>query len=101
MLATQVPVWKQLGIFLYKLSDRGITFRRLAAIFGVSEGHVFNCITRCLIAVNSISSQYITWPGQEERRAIAANIEEEYGFPSCVGLVDGTDFEILQKPTKV
>jgi hypothetical protein len=96
-----VPVWKQLAIFLYKLSDRGITFRRLAAIFGVSEGHSYNCILRSLTAINSLSSEYIRWPDVQERQKIAADTEREFGFPSCVGLIDGTDFEIFQKPVKV
>jgi hypothetical protein len=45
-----------------------------------------------------MSSEYITWPDSEERKAIATAIQRAYDFPHCVAIADGTLFPLAFEP---
>ncbi|ETO99666.1 hypothetical protein F441_22920, partial [Phytophthora nicotianae CJ01A1] len=47
---------------------------------------------RAMEALLSYKNAVICWPDAAERRELAARIENVSGFPSCVGLIDGTIF---------
>lgn len=40
------------------------------------------------------------WPTKEEKAEIKARIKEAYGFPDCIGFIDGTLIPLYKKPNK-
>ena len=58
--------------------------------FRISRGAAEIYRRRVRLAIRSLSKEYIHWPGPEERKVIAREIFQEYNFPHCVALADGT-----------
>ena len=42
---------------------------------------------------------YVCWPSVEERKDISREIKNNFAFPNCVGMIDGTLFPLFAKPT--
>ena len=55
-------------------------------------------IGRVIIAINSLTPRFVTWPSAARRSRIAERIQAKYGFPDCVGVVDGTHVVLDQRP---
>ena len=49
-------------------------------------------------ALVSLRDEYIQWPDEKERHEIATRIEKAWMFKNCVGLMDGTLFELALAP---
>ncbi len=41
----------------------------------------------------------MAWPNASQRAEIASRMEEEYGIPDCIGIVDGTDLIFSERPS--
>ena len=96
----QAPVSSQLMVWLKYAGTMGSgssnsnqrsTFR---IGYGTSDVHR----RRVTVALRNLSSQYYTWPDEVERATIGKEIFEEFHFPHCVGIADGTLFPLAFEP---
>jgi len=53
---------------------------------GISKGDANECVTCACSAIIKLWDQVVTWPSEEERQNISAQIWKMYGFVNCVGL---------------
>jgi len=97
----QVSPILQLATALYFLGAYGSSTVRGAAQLGIGEGTAHLYCHRCIIALVRISTQYFHWPvpGSMEFRSIRSEIENESGFPGCVGFLDGNDIVLQYGPS--
>ena len=70
----------------------------LGRFFGVASGVIDSCRKNALIALLSLEERTYIWPDAEERHQIAKRIKEQYRFPNCVGLIDGTLLPLATRP---
>jgi hypothetical protein len=71
---------------------------KLALLFGIGYGTVLNYIHLAMKAILRLRDQIVFWPGEEERIQISTRFLNDYGFPNCVGIIDGTLFPLEFKP---
>lgn len=71
-----------------------MTYSKLANLFGVSKSSAWAVVIRVSSWLESISHQYIQWPGRDQILSEAAAFERMKGIPSIVGAIDGTHFKI-------
>lgn len=97
----QASVEEQLALFLAKLGryGNGASVGILARTFGVSEGSVSNYCKRCIVAILALEKATVVWPTAIDRKRIAGRVGQRFGFPGCVGFVDGTLFPVYSKPS--
>ncbi|KZS94893.1 hypothetical protein SISNIDRAFT_473838 [Sistotremastrum niveocremeum HHB9708] len=93
----QRPAWYQLATFLVKWGEHGGV--KTATVLSIAEGTVYLYQRRVTLAFRRIKHLHIWWPGAE-RRAYLKQEMAEYGFPGCIGMVDGTLFRLSDKPKK-
>jgi len=98
----QCSVEVQLAVFLTKLGrfGNGGSVGILARVYGISEGCVQLYYQRCMIAILSLEKDVVVWPTVVERQRMSRRIASGFGFPRCVGFVDGTLFPVYAKPSK-
>jgi len=91
----------QLATTLYILGSYGSSTVRAAAQLGIGEGTAYLYLQHCMIALIHLSTRYIQWPvpGNEDFKRRRTEIEEESGFPGCVGFLDGTDIVLPYAPS--
>jgi len=94
-LRPQAPVWYQLAVFLIRWSNASAL--RTAGVMAVAEGSVYNYCARISKAFRRIKPEHLWWPG-DQRRAFLKEEMGGYGFPGCIGMVDGTLFKLSEKP---
>jgi hypothetical protein len=96
----QEKVWVQLVVALNRLGcyGNGISIGRVARFAGLSNGTVWNYTKRVIVALLSLTPEYISWPDANERRKIAAKFYHKHGLKHCVGVVDGTPVIFTQRP---
>lgn len=98
----QAPPAHQLLVLLKYLgmSGNGSSNISIADHFGgIGHGTVRLYKRRAIKAVLSLAEEVITWPNEEERKEIAARIKDEFHFPHCVGVIDGTLLPLEFKPS--
>jgi len=90
-----VDVVKQVAITLYYLSDEG-RIRKTANAFGNSRQVVSKIVRKVCKAITvHLGRKYIKLPfTEEEVRDLVQNFHKTYGFPQCLGAIDGTHIEI-------
>lgn len=64
-----------------------------------SIGSLRKFTRRVFTAVISLRDTYIRWPDSSQRRQLQTHIQRLYGFPNCVGFLDGTLFPLQNKPS--
>lgn len=97
----QAPVEMQLAVLLRFLgtSGEGGSNPKLRNFFKIGRGTVALYRRRAATAVRrKLRHVAIRWPDEEERRRIAEVMKDEYQFPNCIGLVDGTLFPLNYRP---
>lgn len=63
------------------------------------EGSVVNFTNRFICAViTQLGGRYLSWPNEQEKSQIKHEIEEKYGFPGCIGFIDGSLFPLAFAP---
>ena len=70
----------------------------LGNFFGVGKGVIDACRNNALKAILSLEDNTYIWPDAEERRVISSRIKEQYKFPNCVGIIDGTLLPLAARP---
>ncbi|KAI7874185.1 uncharacterized protein EV154DRAFT_578454 [Mucor mucedo] len=98
----QIPLKVQMIVALERLGyyGNGASIGKFARAGRISERAVVCFTKRFIIAViSNLAKEYLRWPTAEERKIINKEIEEEYGFPECVGFVDGSLFPLSNRPT--
>ncbi|KAI5118856.1 hypothetical protein M0805_005300 [Coniferiporia weirii] len=87
--------WYQLAIFLLQYgTDPSIKTAEEASI---AEGTVYLYCGCVVQALHNIHHLYILWPDSQHRASLKATMAE-YGFPGCIGIVDGTLIPLANKP---
>ena len=99
----QAPPAHQLLVLLKYLgtSCSGSNNPSLRNHFKIGRGTVQLYRNRALHAVLQLHHEMIQWPNAAERAVIARRIQENYGLPGCVGIVDGTLFPLTYQPSRV
>jgi DDE superfamily endonuclease len=97
---TQIPVYDQLSIALYRFGryGNGASIRNVAAHFGFSEGTIDLCTNRIIEAIIDLAPTYLQWYTPLEKEQTKRQIKLEKGFPNCVGFLDGTTMILDFKP---
>ena len=92
-----ISVEAQLAITLYYLSDEG-RFRKVANSFVVGKSSVSIIIRDvCLVLAKYVGPRYIKLPQKvEEVEYLSNSFYRLYGFPQCIGAIDGTHIPIKQ-----
>ena len=98
----QAPIDVQLHLALYKLGNDGnaSAYKPSATLWGVSEGHFFNCTYRVVTALYRLRNRVICWPDEIARRRESMINHDRGGFIGAVGKLDGTDIVLENKPGK-
>ena len=76
------------------------TISKLGQFFGLSKGGFALHLERMMVVLLKRKDKALFWPGPEERKEIAARIEDKHAFPNCVGLIDGTLLPLEIKPSR-
>jgi hypothetical protein len=84
---------------IYSNFDKRHFFLVFDNLFTLIEGSVVNFTIRFIIAVTDKLKSRLYWPDHEKREKIKTEIEQDYGFPSCIGFVDGTLIPLANTPS--
>jgi len=98
----QKPPKIQLQIALYHFGGGGTSRIRTSIHYGIAEGTVYLYTHRVTMAILSLQQEYINWPVPHsvEYKRMVERHHLMYGFPNCLGFVDGTTVPIYHKPIK-
>lgn len=79
--------------------DKAFYLTRIITVY-IIAGSVVNFTDRFIIAVISlVAKKYFSWPSSRQKAIIKKDVEESYGFPSCVGFVDGSLIPLISAPS--
>lgn len=70
------------------------TFRSVGVKFGVLKGVVHFHYKYIIEALREMAPTYVQWPNAFEKEIIAHSFEDQYGYPSVAGCIDGCLIEI-------
>ena len=96
------PQWHvkyQLGCFLIRYSVRGCDTLQAARQVSLGHGTVFLYCSRVSKAIRKLGPSYISFPKPDHQLAIANDIEDKFGFPGCIGFVDGSIIRFTEEPS--
>ncbi len=96
----QATVACQLMVFLHYIGSEGsaASNAELRSVFHIGEGTAEVYRKRVVVAICALRIDLIKWPDVEERKIIRRRIGDLFGFPNCVGMVDGTLFPLASAP---
>ena len=97
-LRKAVPTDKRVVITLWFLAT-GADFRTIARLFGVSKSTVSLVVKDVSSAILLLLPRYIRFPTVAALKEIITGFKRDYGFPQCVGAIDGTHIPIVS-PTE-
>jgi hypothetical protein len=74
----------------------GADYRSIQELFGVGQSTACNIFLETVTAICfSMKSRFIRIPNEVECMNIAKGFEERWGFPQCIGAIDGTHIPII------
>lgn len=82
-------------MFLWYMANQNC-FREVADKFNISDSYCHKIIAQCLDMVSNFSKDFITWPNDCEKRAIAVNFRQTSGQENVIGAIDGCHIKILK-----
>ena len=93
------PASHQLLVFLYRIGREGVgaSLSALSAFFKLGKGTLRSYILNVLKAIIKHKEDVIYWPSEQERKEISDRLTP-YGFPHCVGIIDGTLIVLDRRP---
>ncbi|XP_054606675.1 uncharacterized protein [Nothobranchius furzeri] len=90
-----VPLQKRVAIALWRLAT-GSEYASIGRLFGVGCTTVCRCVREfCSAAETFLVPEQIRLPDEEQFRGMAADIENRWGLPQCVGAIDACHIPIL------
>ena len=93
----QRPVKYQLAAYLVRFGSN--TSIRTAAILSLAEGTVYLYTRHVFSALHNIQTEHLFWPGPMHKDFLKKEMAE-FGFPGCIGIIDGTLIWLVEKPLK-
>lgn len=98
---SQTPVSVQLACALQRFGTYGnsSSFIQLGQRYAIADGSVKNFTNRVITALLNVKDRYIKWPTQAQKNRHKKKVLKEFDFPNCVGIIDGTHFNLHCKPT--
>lgn len=90
---------EQLGIFLHYVGSANQHHLSTARECNAGQGSVHNYVNNVTTALQSLRREFVKWP-QGERRNEMKESFDEYGFPGCIGLLDGCLFRLVDAPSE-
>jgi hypothetical protein len=94
----QRQVRYQLACFLLRYGSRGADPLQAAHKLAIGFGTVFLYCRRVVRALRELGIQVVSWGDDERRRETSEYVMDVYGFPDCVGMLDGTLIRLTQMP---
>jgi len=90
----------QLAVLLKFLGTEGSgnSNPELRNVFRIGRGTAKKYRDTALKAVRRLRDKVYTWPDEEERKVIAKRIAENFDWPNCIGIMDGTLFPLAFEP---
>src|SRR5882724_10489991 len=93
----QWPIRIQLATFLIRYGAQ--TYVKTASVVSIAEGTV-DLYCKCVWqAIRNVNHSHLAWPEPPQQ----AYLKEEmarWGFPGCIGMVDGSLIRLMDKPKK-
>lgn len=93
----QRPVSYQLVAYLVKFG--GMPGIKAVGTLGLAEGSVSKYASRVTRALRNIRVEHLFWPGKERKTWLKEQMAD-YGFPGCLGSVNGTLIRLSDKPLR-
>jgi hypothetical protein len=94
----QWPVRFQLASFLIRYGAHGADAHRTSKEMGLGSGTVHLYCYRVICALRELGLQVLTWGDDEWKELVATYIMDHYGFPNCVGILDGILIRLTEMP---
>ena len=90
-----VSVKRRVAITLWRLSTNA-EYRTIAHLFGVAKSTAREIVEEvCNAIVRKLFKKYIAIPSREALVSIIQGFADDWGFPQCVGALDGSHIPIL------
>ncbi|XP_064384383.1 uncharacterized protein LOC135333340 [Halichondria panicea] len=90
-----VPVEKRVAITLWYLATNS-DYRTIGHLFGVSKATVCIVVKEvCAAIVDVLMPRCVRIPTGHDLRTVVDGFENDFGFPQCAGVVDGTHIPIV------
>ena len=90
-----IPLEQRVAIALWRLATNS-EYRTIAHLFGVSRSSVCVIVQEvCDAIVQLLLPKYIQVPQGARLRAIVEGFEQKWGYPQCVGAIDGSHIPIV------
>ena len=94
VLRRTIPVQQRVAIALWKLATNS-EYRSIGHLFGVSRSSVCLIVKDvCQAIVELLLPKYIQVPTGNRLQVIVNGFETRWGFPQCVGAIDGSHIPI-------
>jgi len=75
------------------------SLQRIGLVMGMSKGAVNDCVIWVSQAILKLQKKVTRWRDEDEQKQIGSRIKQAHGFVNCVGLIDGTLFQLAFAPT--
>ena len=90
-----LSVEQKVAICLWRLGTN-VEYRTIGHLFGVGVSTVCNAVHEfCRVIVDTMSAKYITIPNHQQVSRIVDGFSTKWGFPQCIGAIDGTHIPII------
>lgn len=89
----KVPATKKGLLFLWYLANQN-SFREMSDKFDLSQGAAHNAMIEVLDCLCSLSSEFLRWPNDCEKRASAFSFQRTCGMHNIIGSIDGCHIQI-------
>ncbi|KAG2737297.1 hypothetical protein P692DRAFT_201733446 [Suillus brevipes Sb2] len=93
----QHPIKYQLATFLCRVGAENAL--KTASVVAIAEGTVYLYTERVCMAFRRLRSRFLTWPGPVRRQQLS-DAMDEWGFPGCIGIGDGSYIRLQDKPLR-
>jgi hypothetical protein len=70
----------------------------MGKLLRVSKGTFINYVNRMVPLILKHKNDTVFWPESDKREEIKEQIKNKYGFPNCLGYIDGTLLPLETKP---
>ena len=93
-LRQAIPVNKRIAVSLWRLATNA-DYRTIGHLFGISKASVCIIVNEfCSAVANNLAAKYIKIPNGNNLKAIVKEFRTRWGFPQCMGAIDGSHIPI-------